>query len=132
MNYDVFISFKNSDENGNPTLDSAIAAELFEALDKKGIHAFYSNTRLFEFGEAAYKEAIESALDQAKVLIVIATDVTYLKTRWVTYERESFHEDILSGRKKNAVIVPYLQNISGTDVPRSLRGYETFQICVSL
>ncbi len=128
MNYDVFISFKNSDENGRPTQDSVIAGELFKELDEKNIHAFYSNTRLFEFGEAAYKEAIESALDQARVLIVIATDAEYLKSRWVAYERESFHDDILSGRKKNAVIVPYMQNVVGTDVPRSLRGYETFQI----
>lgn len=131
MNYDVFISFKNTDENGCQTRDSAIAVELFKALDDKNIHAFYSNTRLFEFGEAAYKEAIESALDQSRVLIVIATDAAYLKSRWVSYERESFHEDILAGRKKNAVIVPYMQNVFGTDIPRSLRGYETFQIGVT-
>lgn len=128
MEYDVFISFKNSDGNGNLTEDCAIAGELYKELEKKNIHSFYSNTRLFEFGEAAYKEAIENALDQAKVLIVIATNVEYLQTRWVTYERESFHEDILSGRKKNAVIVPYLKNVVGNDVPRSLRSYETFQI----
>lgn len=128
MNYDVFISFKNSDANGSPTEDSQIASELFRLLDKKGIGAFFSNTRLFEFGEAAYKEAIEKALDESKVLVVIATDPEYLKTRWVAYERESFHDDILSGRKKNAVIVPYLKNVAGADVPRSLRSYETFQI----
>lgn len=100
MDYDVFISFKNTDSSGNKTEDSIIAGELYAELEKKKIHSFYSNTRLFEFGEAAYKEAIEKALDQAKVLIAIATDAEYLKTRWVSYERESFHEDILSGRKK--------------------------------
>lgn len=128
MDYDVFISFKNTDSSGNKTEDCVIAGELYAALEQKNIHAFYSNTRLFEFGEAAYKEAIEKALDQAKVLIAIATDAEFLKTRWVSYERESFHEDILSGRKKNAVIVPYMKNVVGNDVPRSLRSYETFQI----
>lgn len=130
MNYEVFISFKNS-FNGSQTEDATIAAKLYEALEKKQIHSFYSNTRLFEFGEAAYKEAIENALEQAKVLVVIATDAEYLKTRWVSYERESFHDDILSGRKKDAVIVPYMKNVSGIDVPRSLRSYETFQIDVN-
>lgn len=128
MKYDVFISFKNSDENGNPTEDSVIAGELFKELEQHGIHAFYSNIRLFEFGESAYKEAIETALDEAKVLIVVATDPKYLKTRWVSYERESFHDDILSGRKKDASIIPFMKNIAGNDVPRSLRSYETFSI----
>lgn len=128
MKYDVFISFKNSDENGNPTEDSQIAAELFRLLDQQHVGAFFSNTRLFEFGEAAYKEAIEKALEESKVFVAIATNAEYLQTRWVSYERESFHDDILSGRKKNAVIVPYLKNIHSSDVPRSLRSYETFQI----
>ena len=130
MNYDVFISFKNTDNNGNPTEDAQIAGELFRLLDQKGVGAFFSNTRLFEFGEAAYKEAIETALEQSKVLIAIATDPEYLKTRWVSYERESFHDDILSGRKKDAVIVPFMKNVEGSDVPRSLRAYETFIVGV--
>lgn len=113
------------------TEDSRIAAEMFRLLDQKGVGAFFSNTRLFEFGEAAYKEAIEAALEEAKVFVAIATDAEYLKTRWVSYERESFHDDILSGRKKDAVIVPYLKNVEGADVPRSLRGYETFVIDVT-
>lgn len=131
MRYDVFISFKNQDEQGNPTEDSQIAAELFKELEQRGIHSFFSNIRLFEFGEAAYKEAIETALEESRVLVALSTDVKYLKSQWVSYERESFHEDILSGRKKNAFIVPYLKNISGTDVPRSLRSYETFIIGVT-
>lgn len=128
MKYDVFISFKNLNDSGEATEDSQLAAEVFKELDQREIKAFYSNIRLFEFGEAAYKEAIEKALDEARIMIVIATSVNYLRTRWVSYERESFHEDILSGRKTDGVIVPYLKNVDGNDIPRSLRGYETFHI----
>ncbi len=131
MPYDVFISFKNSDANGVPTKDSEVATELFRALTERNINTFFSKTILLEQGAAAYKAAIESALDEAKVLVAVATDVDYINSEWVSYERESFHNDILSGRKKNACIVPYLQNIHNLDVPRSLRNYQTFQVDAS-
>ena len=128
MPYDIFISFKNTDANGAETQDTAIAEERFRYLTEQGFRTFFSKTILLEQGAAAYKAAIEQALDEAHVLIAVATDVNYINSDWVAYERESFHNDILSGRKQNACIVPYLQNIHNLDVPRSLRNYQTFQI----
>lgn len=129
--YDVFLSFKNLDENGQRTEDSYLAENLYEALKREGLNVFYSNIVLNEMGAAAYKNAIEEALEQTSVLVSIATKKEYIESKWVSYERESFHNDILSGRNKKACIVPYLKNISGTDVPRSLRNYQTFQIDIS-
>ena len=123
--YEVFISFKNTD-GGKQTRDSEIAQDLYDEFQRSGVHAFFSNVKLLELGSAAYKSSIEKAIDQANVMVVVGTCIEYLETEWVTYERESFHNDILSGIKKNACIVPYLGNIDGNRVPRSLRGYETF------
>lgn len=131
MRYDVFISFKNTDENGTYTEDSYLAEKLYLALKQENLNVFYSNIVLNEVGAAAYKNAIEDALEQSSVLVSIATKVEYLTSQWVSYERESFHNDILSGRKKSACIVPFIKNISGCDVPRSLRNYQTFEIGVS-
>ena len=128
MEYDVFISFKNTDENGDATEDSKIAEQLFLKFKDAGIKAFYSNVVLQEVGAAAYKNVIEDVLERAAVLVCVATDVKYLESKWVAYERESFHNDILSGRKKDAALVSYLKNIAGTDIPRSLRNYQTFLI----
>ena len=123
--YEVFISFKNTD-GGKQTRDSEIAQDLYDEFQRAGIHAFFSNVKLLELGSAAYKSSIEKAIDQARVMVVLGTCIEYLETEWVTYERESFHNDILSGLKKNACIVPYLGSIESTRIPRSLRGYETF------
>lgn len=128
MAYDIFISFKNTDSDGQPTEDVAIASELYQKLTDAGMSVFFSNIILQQQGAAAYKDAIETALDEARVLVALATSIEHLTSQWVSYERESFHNDILSGRKKDACIVPYLRNVSGTDVPRSLRNYQTFQI----
>ncbi len=128
QSYDVFISFKNRDVNGNPSKDSEIAKRIFEEFSNHGISAFFSNVKLLELGSAAYKSSIEKAIDSARIMVVIGTDPAYLETEWVTYERESFHNDILSGLKKNACIIPYLATFDSAKIPRSLRGYETFFI----
>ena len=129
--YDIFISFKNNDENNERTEDSYIAEQLYDCFKAQGFNCFYSNKVLNEVGAAAYKNAIEEALEKSRVMISIGTKVEYLLSKWVAYERESFHNDILSGRKNNACIVPFLKNISGLDIPRSLRNYQTFQIGVA-
>ena len=129
--YDVFISFKNLDADGNRTEDSFIAERLYELFKEQGLNVFYSNKVLNELGAASYKKEIEEALENSSVLVSVATKKEFLESQWVAYERESFHNDILSGRKVKACIVPFLKDITGLDVPRSLRNYQTFQIGIS-
>lgn len=128
LNTQVFISFKNSDFAGNPTRDSKIAKDLHEELVSRGIHAFYSNTSLLSLGQSVYKKAIDEALDSTKVLVVVSSDVRFLESEWVKYEWEGFHQDILSGTKRNAQIVPYFANFPREQIPRSLRDFQTFSI----
>ena len=129
--YDVFISFKNLDADGNRTEDSFIAERLYELFKEQGLNVVYSNKVLNELGAASYKKEIEEALENSSVLVSVATKKEFLESQWVAYERESFHNDILSGRKVKACIVPFLKGITGLDVPRSLRNYQTFQIGIS-
>lgn len=128
MQADVFISFKNSDFSGNSTTDSVIAKQLYEELTSRGISAFYSNTTLLSLGQSVYKKSIDEALEQTSVLVVVSTDVNFLQTEWVKYEWESFHQDILSGMKKHAQIVPYFANFPREKIPRSLRDFQTFDV----
>jgi len=123
---DVFISFKNTDFYGNPTRDSLLAKSLYEELTARNIPTFFSNSSLHALGQAVYKRAIDEALEKASVLVVIATEDAYLHSEWVRYEWESFHQDILSGMKKDSQIVPYLGAISREATPRSLRDFQTF------
>lgn len=125
----VFISFKNTTADGTPTTDSVVAKQLYAALVAQGIDTFFSNVTLMEFGESAYKDAIEKALDEAVVLVLLASDKEYLNSRWIKYEWSSFHEEILSGDKENGIIVPYISSsISRKDRPIALRNLETFLI----
>ena len=125
---DVFISFKNSDFSGDKTRDSEIARQLYEELTSRKIATFYSSASLLSLGQAIYKKSIDEALESTKVLVVIATDIRYLESEWVKYEWESFHQDILSGMKKHAQIIPYLAAFTREQTPRSLRDMQTFVI----
>ena len=85
--YDVFLSFKNTDEYGNKTEDAQVAERIYYALKEKNLKVFYSNIVLNEVGAAAYKSAIEDALENTSILVSIATKKEYLDSKWVSYER---------------------------------------------
>lgn len=124
---DVFISYKHTDESGGLTRDYYIAEKLYMLLASRGIHAFFSDKTLFSLGTGDYKKAIDSALSDAKVLIVIGTSLENLLSPWVEYEYETFYEDFLSGKKKNACIVSYT-SISAIQLPRTLSRFQNYQI----
>lgn len=127
-NFEVFISFKNTDKHGELTEDYAIAKKLYEGLTDRKISTFYSNISLVKLGESLYKRSIDAALDTTQILIVISTQVEYIESRWIKYEWESFHTDILNGMKKDAEIITYTRNILPIELPRTLRSYQNFQI----
>lgn len=122
----VFISFKNSD-NGLPTADKEIGERLYRALMERGVNVFFSNKSLLDFGEAAYKDAIDVALDECKIVVVIGTKKDYLETPWVKYEWSTFQQDLLAGIKEGSIIT-YLGGMALSDVPRAIRHFQSFDV----
>lgn len=124
--YDVFISFKHSDENGNETRDYHIAKELYNTLKKHGYNTFFSTESLEEIGSSRYKNDIDNALDDVKVMIVVLTKAEYATSHWVQYEWDSYYGDYLSGIKKDAHLFTLLSNINIAALPRTLRNVQSF------
>lgn len=126
--YTVFISFKNTD-NGEPTKDAVIAQALYKKLTENNISVFFSNTTLLEKGSSQFKNAIEEALESAIILILVGSKTDYIMSKWVNYEWDTFHNEILSDAKPNGIIIPYLsETIRHAEKPMSLRRLETFLI----
>lgn len=124
----VFISFKNSD-NGKRTIDADIAENLYARLDELGITTFYSNITLIENGHSEYMDAIDEALDSSIVLVLLGSEVEYIKSKWVSYEWNSFRGDMLADAKPNGMLLPYIsKKISREDKPRAIKDVETFVI----
>lgn len=126
MNYEVFISYKCSDDQGNRTVDFAIAQELYFALTNMGYNAFFSSNSLEQLGSSQYKADIDSALDTSKVMIVVLSKVEYASSHWVQYEWDSFYNDYLSGVRKEANLFTLTTNMNAHELPRTLRNVQNF------
>jgi hypothetical protein len=123
---DVFISFKNLNKDGTQTRDCELAQEIHDFLVAQGLDVFFSNISLQKLGVSAYKKEIDNALDAAKILIAVGTSGENLDSQWVRYEWDSFFNDILSGIKPNGRIFAYVEGISITSLPRTLRQSQVF------
>ncbi len=87
--YDVFISFKHTD-NGVVTSDSHVAEQLFYALKDAGFRVFFSEAELSSTGESEYMAAIDTALQEARILIIVASEARFIQSGWVAQEWLSF------------------------------------------
>ncbi len=124
--FDIFISYKATDGNGNSTEDAKIAKRLYLELTNMGLKVFYSAESLEKIGKSQYKDEIDNALDQAKVMIVVLTNPDYAETQWVKYEWDSFYNDYLSGIKPEANLFTLVKNINVASLPRTLRNMQSF------
>ena len=125
QNYDIFLSYKHFDYNGELTTDAVLAKKLYNSLTRIGISVFFSEDSIFEIGISDYKKVIDDALDNTSLLVVIASNAEFLKSGWVEYEYETYYEDILSG-KKTGMIVSYTDNIYQNQLPRTLSRFQNY------
>lgn len=126
MNYEVFISYKCSDDSGNKTPDFGMAQELYRALTSHGYNVFFSSNTLEQLGSSRYKADIDAALDTAKVMIVVLSRIEYASSQWVQYEWDSFYNDYLSGVRKEANLFTLTAKLNVHELPRTLRNVQNF------
>jgi hypothetical protein len=127
MKYDVFISFKNSGKTGQQTPDAAAARKVYAALMGRGIATFFSEESLAEVGKGLFSKAIESALDSARVLILVASCREHIESRWVEAEWGSFLEDVRSGHKEGELFILSCGDLKPADLPMFLRRQQMFR-----
>ncbi len=114
--YDVFISYKELDENGERTLDSVIAQDIYTELTDKGYRVFFSRISLESKLGVEYEPYIFAALNSAKVMLVVGTDYDYFNAVWVKNEWSRFLALIASGQKKT--LIPVFKGIDAYDMPK--------------
>ena len=124
--YDVFISFKNKDEHGNQTEDSAIAERLYGFLAGKGLNVFYSNIELPNLGVAQYAPVIDKALESSKFLVIVGCSRENMESEWVKYEWISFLNAIRIGVKTDSEVFVFFQGMTVKDLPFALLHQQAF------
>ena len=113
--YDIFICYKETDEAGGRTEDSAIAQDVYTLLVEKGYRVFFSRVSLADKAGQEYEPYIFAALNSAKIMLVFGTDYEYFNAVWVKNEWSRFLQLIAAGQKKT--LIPCFKDIDAYDLP---------------
>ena len=116
--YDVFICYKESDENGERTGDSVLAQDIYDALTAKGLKVFFSRITLENKLGVDYEPYIFAALQSAKVMLVVVTDPAYAEAVWVKNEWGRYAR--ISRKDGQKTIIPCYRDMDPTDLPTVL------------
>ena len=114
--YDIFICYKETAENGDRTIDSVIAQDVYDALTEKGYRVFFSRISLEDKLGVEYEPYIFAALNSAKIMLAFGTDYEYYNAVWVKNEWSRFLQLIAKGEKKT--LIPCYKGIDAYDMPK--------------
>lgn len=114
--YDIFICYKENDENGQRTRDSALADEVYYHLTKEGYRVFFSRITLQDKLGKAYEPYIFAALHSAKIMLVIGTVPQNFHSVWVKNEWSRYLSLIQQGEEK--VLIPAYRDMDPYDLPK--------------
>ena len=117
--YDVFICYKETDLNGRRTLDSVIAQDIYNMLTEKGYRVFFSRITLKDKLGMEYEPYIFAALNSAKVMLSIGTNIDYYNAIWVKNEWSRFLKLMAQDRSKK--LFPIYKGISAYDLPQEFQ-----------
>lgn len=116
--YDIFICYKETDNKGERTKDSVFAQDIYEQLVEENYKVFFSRITLEDKLGTEYEPYIFSALNSAKVMLVIGTTKENFEAVWVKNEWSRFLE--LLRKDKNRVIIPCYRDMNAYDLPEEL------------
>ena len=113
--FDVFICYKETDDNDRRTIDSTIANDIYYQLTQEGFKVFYAAITLEDKLGQEYEPYIFAALNSAKVMIVLGTKPEYFSAVWVKNEWSRFLQLMKTNRSK--LLIPCYRDMDAYDLP---------------
>lgn len=123
--YDVFISYKELDEQNERTRDSVIAQDLYNELVKKGYKVFFARKTLEGKLGMEYEPIIYAALTSAKVMVVLGTRPEHFNAVWVRNEWRRF-QLMSTGMEKT--LIPAYRDMFPDELPVELSSLTALDI----
>lgn len=124
--FDVFICYKESDENGNRTKDSLLAQEIYYQLTDQGRRVFFSRITLESKTGTEYEPYIFAALQSAKVMIVVGTKPEYFNAVWVKNEWCRFLA--LMKKDHGKLLLPCYRDMDPYNLPDALAILQSYDM----
>ena len=116
--YDVFICYKETDENGQRTRDSQWAQDVYYGLTEQGLKVFFSRITLEDKLGQQYEPYIFAALNSAKVMVVIGSRPEYFNAVWVKNEWSRYLSLMKHDHKR--LLIPCYRGMDPYDLPEEL------------
>jgi len=113
--YDVFICYKETDDSGNRTQDSVIGNDIYYQLTNEGFKVFYAAISLEDKLGSEYEPVIFSALNTAKVMLVLGTKPEYFNAVWVKNEWSRFLKIMKKDRTR--LMIPCYKDMDPYELP---------------
>ena len=116
--YDVFICYKETDENGQRTRDSQWAQDVYYGLTEQGLKVFFSRITLEDKLGQQYEPYIFAALNSAKVMVVIGSRPEDFNAVWVKNEWSRYLSLMKHDHKR--LLIPCYRDMDPYDLPEEL------------
>ena len=126
--FDIFISYKETDVNGNRTQDSIAAQELYEKLTEAGYKVFFSRITLEDKVGTEYEPYIYAALYSSKVMLTICSSKENIEAVWVKNEWSRFLT--LRQNDSSKTILPLYFDMQKTELPDEFALLSSYDMAV--
>lgn len=113
--YDVFVCYKEVDENGMRTQDSVLADEVYYCLTREGLRVFLARITLEDKLGMPYEPYIFSALHSARIMVVIGTSPENFQAVWVRNEWSRYLTLMKQGERK--MLIPAFRDMDPYNLP---------------
>lgn len=124
--FDIFISYKNTDEDGNVTKDAQYVTDLYHELTKMGYKVFLSRITLGNIAGEKYEPFIYSAISTSKIMITFSSEKGFLEATWVKNEWSRYLELIKNGQKQKGSLLPIYFGMDPYELPIEFEGIQGF------
>ena len=113
--FDIFICYKETDNQGRRTQDSVIAYDIYKELTKEGYRVFFARVTLEDKLGTAYEPYIFAALNSAKIMLVVGTTPENFQAVWVKNEWSRYLALMQENDKKT--LIPVYKDMNPYDMP---------------
>ncbi|MFI3200086.1 MAG: TIR domain-containing protein [Eubacteriales bacterium] len=121
--YDVFICYKETSQTGTRTVDRTLAQDIYYQLKQEGYKVFFAKITLEDKLGTEYEPYIFSALNSAKIMLVIGTTTEYFNATWVKNEWIRYLE--LMKNDTNRLLIPCYRDMDAYDMPMELTTFQS-------
>ena len=124
--FDVFLCYKETEDDGSRTRDSLYAQDIYYQLTEQGRRVFFSRITLEDKAGTEYEPYIFAALNSAKVMILVTTSAEHANAVWVKNEWSRFLSLMRKDRSK--LLLPCYRDMDPYDLPEALSVLQSYDM----